>query len=139
MAYMKKFDLREEEIEVFNENLYNEINEREVNMGKDEVFVLIDQKLVFGHGEYCLYCGSDCYITDDGIPEPDCNVVVVYKNKQNINFADYVYCEMQSSVESVLHNFQTLLENRRKSRENAARDLQAAKNLAYRHTYSQYA
>ena len=87
------FDIKEEDIDIFENNMFDEsIGETEVYIDEDESYIYMDKKLVFGEGKYVLFMGSDCYYTDDGMPEPDCNVVSIFINSDNIDMKnDCIY------------------------------------------------
>ena len=88
------FDIKEEDIDIFENNMFDEsIGETEVYIDEDESYIYMDKKLVFGEGKYVLFMGSDCYYTDDGMPEPDCNVVSIFINSDNIDMKMTAYIQ----------------------------------------------
>lgn len=135
------FDLKEEEIEAYENNIFvNDFEEVRVpiHTDKDEVHVFIGGRLIFGNGKYCLLSGVKCYI-EEGLPLPDCNIYAIWKNSEKLDYKNPLYCEMQSSLESTIHNFHTLISNVERTRNIAARDTKAAANHADRHTHVMYA
>ena len=108
----KFINYQEEEnrIEAFENNLFNDemIGEIEVPMEGNRLLVLLDKKFVFGNSKYVAMVGSECYMSEFGTPEPDCSVAVIYKNEENIDYNNYLYMELQSSMDSAIYNFSNM-------------------------------
>lgn len=97
----------EKDIEEFENNFFDDdsLEEIEIPVSEDEVYILFNKKFVFANGKFAVILGSDCNIVDDGMPEPDCSIALVYENKEKIDYKNYLYAELQGSADSCVYNF----------------------------------
>ena len=96
----------EKDIEEFENNFFeDDLEEIEIPVSEDEVYILFNKKFVFANGKFAVILGSYCNIVDGGMPEPDCSIALVYENKEKIDYENYLYAELQGSADSCVYNF----------------------------------